>query len=227
MSAPLVSLVVRSLGRPALSHALACIATQVHAPVEAVVVDAGGSGIGSVWLEGLDVRVVADGPFEPASAANAGMEAARGEWIGFLDEGDEIDAGHVTKLLAAAGATGTRVAYSQTRLTDGSRTVKVLGGPFNRNILLRANYISISALLFHRSLLDTGARFDPSLDSLEEWDFWLQLARHGSFAFTGEATASTRAPPGIAGVGAAVQLERQRALAQRDRIMAKWGSPGA
>ena len=227
-SAPLVSLVVRSMGRETLGRALGCIAAQTHRPIEAVVVDAAGSGLVPPAIEALPMTVVRGGPYDRPRAANAGLEAARGEWIGFLDEDDEIDRDHVAQLLATATVAGARVAYSQTRLLDAAgATLRVLGGPFNRNILLRTNYITIHAVLFHRSMLATGARFDPELETFEDWDFWLQLSRHGPFAFSGRPTASYRATAGTSGVGVGPNLDRHRALAQRDRIMAKWGTPSA
>jgi hypothetical protein len=227
MSAPLVSVVVRSMGRDVLPRALGCIAAQAHRPIEAVVVDAAGGGLAPAPPEGLPLRVVRGGPFDRPRAANAGIDAARGEWITFLDEDDEVDPDHVAQLLATATVAGSRVAYSQTRLLDAAgATLRVLGGPFNRNILLRTNYITIHAVLFHRSLLE-GARFDEALDTFEDWDFWLQLSRAGPFAFTGRPTASYRATAGSSGVGVGPNLDRNKALAQRDRIMAKWGTPSA
>jgi glycosyltransferase involved in cell wall biosynthesis len=228
MSAPLVSVVVRSMGREGLPRALGCIAAQTHRPIEAVVVDAAGAGLAPRAPEALPLRVVGGGPFDRPRAANAGIDAARGQWITFLDEDDEIDPDHVAQLLATATVAGTRVAYSQTRLLDAAgATMRVLGGPFNRNILLRTNYITIHAVLFHRSLAESGARFDEALDTFEDWDFWLQLSKAGPFAFTGRPTASYRATAGTSGVGVGPNLDRNKALAQRDRIMAKWGTPSA
>lgn len=226
MSAPLVSVIVRSMGRATLARALGSIAAQTHRPIEAVVVDAAGGGLAPSPLQGLPLTVVQGGPYDRPRAANAGLEAARGEWLAFLDEDDEIDPGHVAHLLATAMVAGTRAAYSQTRLLDGAgATLRVLGGPFNRNILLRTNFIAIHAMLFHHSMLAGGARFDETLDTFEDWDFWLQLSQAGPFAFSGQPTASYRATAGTSGAGAGPNLDRQRALAQRDRIMAKWGTP--
>ena len=228
MSAPLVSLVMRTMGRPTLLRALACIAAQTHRPVEAVVVDAAGQGLQPPAPTGLVMTVVRQGRLDRPHAANAGLAAARGEWIGFLDEDDEIDPDHVAQLLATAMAAGTRAAFSQARLVDAEgKSMRVLGGPFNRNILLRTNYLTMNAVLFHRSLLDGGARFDEALGTLEDWDFWLQLSALGPFAFSGRPTVSYYATTGNSGVGMGPNLDREKALAQRDRLMAKWGSPSA
>lgn len=226
MSPPLVSIVMRTVGRPTLPRALSCVAAQTHRPIEAVVVDAAGSGLVVPAPTGLQVTVVRQGALDRPHAANAGLAAARGDWIGFLDEDDEIDADHVAQLIATAIAAGTRAAFSQARLVDAEgKSMRILGGPYNRNILLRTNYLTMNAVLFHRSLLDGGARFDEGLGTLEDWDFWLQLSAQGPFAFSGRPTVSYYATTGTSGVGMGQNLDRAKALAQRDRLMAKWGTP--
>lgn len=220
---PLVSLIVRTIGRPSLPRALDCIAAQTHRPVEVVLVDAADTGMEMREHRGVPVRVVRRGRLDRAHAANAGLEAARGEWLAFLDEDDEIEPAHVAELLAAARAGAAPAAYSQTRLVDARGNVqRVLGGPFRRDVLLQSNYLAIHAVLFHRAAVDAGCRFDESLPLFEDWDFWLALSRRGDFAFTGRPTATYRAASGGSGAGSGPNLDRDRALAVRERLMRKW-----
>ena len=219
-SPPLTSVVVRTLGRPTLSRALASIAAQTHRPIEIVLVDAAGSGMKMSHYGNVAVRVVSRGePLDRPRAANAGLESTRGAWISFLDEDDEIAPGHLAQLLATATVAGLPVAYSQTQLVENGR---LFGGPFNRGALLQSNYISIHAVAFHRSLVDSGARFDESFATFEDWDFWLQLSRRTDFAFTGQPTALYHAGAGASGAGAGANLDREAVLAQRNRLMQKW-----
>ena len=46
---------------------------------------------------------------------------------------------------------------------------------------MRDNYIPIHAMLFERSLLSKGCRFDENFEIYEDWDFWLQLNQHTEF----------------------------------------------
>jgi glycosyltransferase involved in cell wall biosynthesis len=222
---PLVSVIVRTMARPELARALGCVERQSHRPIEVVLVDAADTGIEPRELRDVALRVVRNGRLERASAANAGLEAAHGEWLLFLDEDDEIEPGHVAQLLAAARASGAPAAYSQTRLVDAQgNTQRIFGGPFHRAALLRSNYLSIHAVLFHRAAVDAGCRLDASLPVFEDWDFWLALSRRGDFVFTGRPTAIYRAAAGQSGAGAGGNLDRERVLAVRERLMRKWGA---
>ena len=222
--APLVSVIVRTMARAELSRALDCVAAQAHRPLEIVLVDAADRGIEMREHRGVPVRVVRHGKLDRARAANAGLEAARGEWLLFLDEDDEIEPTHLADLVAAARAGKAPAAYSQTRLADAQgNSQRIFGGPFHRAALLRSNYLAIHAVLFHRSAVDAGCRFDESLPVFEDWDFWLALARRGDFAFTGRPTAIYRAASGESGAGAGANLDRERVLAVRERLMRKWG----
>ena len=218
-----MSVIVRTVGRPLLARALASVSGQLHRPLEVVLVDAAAAGLAAPRLPGIEVRVAGGSRLDRPSAANAGLEASRGDWIVFLDEDDEFAPEHVSSLVAVALVSGAPVTYSQTRLVDRSgRTLRLLGGPFNRDALLRSNYIHMSAALFSRAFVDAGARFDPSFDGFEDWDFWLQLATRTDFAFTGQPTAIYRAEEGTSGLGAGGNLDREAALARRERLMRKW-----
>jgi glycosyltransferase involved in cell wall biosynthesis len=222
-SQPLASVIVRTIGRDTLSRTIECIERQTWRPIEAVVVRAR-----EVALPALDasipMRIVGEGSLDRPRAANAGLQAARGEWILFLDEDDLIEPDHIETLVAAAQASKARVAYSQTRLVDAKgATQRIFGGPFHRELLKRSNYIAIHAALFHRSFVDEGVRFDESLATFEDWDFWLQLAQRGGFAFVPRPSAIYHAERGASGAGAGANLDRDALLRQRERLMRKWG----
>jgi glycosyltransferase involved in cell wall biosynthesis len=223
-SPPLVSVIVRTMGRPTLPRALSSIARQSHRPLEIVLVDAAASGAAPSPPAGIPMRVVRRGPLDRPRAANAGLEAATGAWIAFLDEDDEIAPDHLASLLAVAMVAGADAAYSQTQLTDeAGRPTRVFGGgPFSREALLRSNYLSIHSVLFSRRFVDEGLRFDASFGMFEDWDFWLSLSSRSPLAFTGKATALYRAGEGASGAGTGTNLDRGAVLAQRERLMKKW-----
>jgi glycosyltransferase involved in cell wall biosynthesis len=227
---PLVSVIVRTLGRGTLVRTLESIAAQTHRPLEIVLVDSAGRRIAMASHRDVPVRVVRGDHLGATAAANSGLEAARGDWIAFLDDDDEIAPEHLASLLATAQAGGTRAAYSQTQLvSEDDQPGRIFGGgPFSRAALLRSNYMAIHAVLFHRSFVDAGVRFDTTLPLFEDWDFWLQLSESADFAFTGRATALYRAASGQSGGGAGANLDRVQAINAHERLMRKWrGSPAS
>src|SRR4051812_11204469 len=115
---PLVSIIVRSMGRASLARALASVAAQTHRPMEIVLVDAKPSGLAMESFDGIPVRVVGGRRLPRAEAANVGLEAAHGAWMLFLDEDDTIAPTHVQSLLSTAMGAHLPVAYSQTMLVD-------------------------------------------------------------------------------------------------------------
>jgi len=221
---PLVSVIVRTVGRDTLARTLDGVIAQSHRPIEIVLVDATGSSVSTPDFKALPMTVVRRGRLDRPRAANAGLDAAKGDAILFLDEDDEIERDHLASLREALGHDGgARVAYSQTRLVDpAGATQRIFGGPFDRAALFRSNYLAIHAVLFERSLLAEGCRFDETMAMFEDWDFWLQLSMRTPFAFTGKPTAIYHAGGGQSGAGSGANLDREALLAARERLMRKW-----
>src|SRR4051812_620779 len=95
---PLVSIIVRTMGRPEIRRALASVLAQTHRPLELVVVDASGGGFPQERFGDIPIRFAGGSPLDRPRAANAGLDAATGEWLLVLDEDDEIAPSHVAML---------------------------------------------------------------------------------------------------------------------------------
>lgn len=195
---PLVSVICRTMGRPELGEALASAAGQTHSRLEIILVDAATRGEAACREDCADERVVLvlpESPLSRPSAANAGLERARGEYLLFLDEDDWLAPDHVERLLDfLAGQQQVRAAYSSTRKTDvtGKATLETFQQPFDRLLLMRDNYIPIHSMLFARGLIDEGCRFDDDFEIFEDWDFWLQLSERTDFHHIDRCTAFYR-----------------------------------
>jgi glycosyltransferase involved in cell wall biosynthesis len=225
---PLVSIVVRSMARPSLSEALASIAAQDYQPIEALVVAACGAAhpvpaqtIGNHRLRFVPGEARRSRP----QAANAGIDAATGGWITFLDDDDVLLPGHVSGLVDVLRNAGTcNVAYTLARARFADGTTQTVGQPFAPIELYERNYIHLSMALFARELVARGCRFDESLDILQDWDFFIQCAQHTRFHFEPRQTFEWRAEVGNSGAGAGINQDDARFATFRDRIYRKWAT---
>ncbi len=216
---PLVSIVVRTKDRPALlREALESVVAQEWRPLEAVVVNDGGAPVDHVVsaLDGrLPVRLVNhESSRGRAAAANSGVEASEGTWVGFLDDDDLYLPAHVGLVLEAARAESAEAAYAGCRILHPGTGAEgeVLAHPFDPEVLLLANYIPTCSVLIRREAIRSVGGFDESLSSLEDWDLWIRLSDRLHFAHTSEVTSVYRAGP--ASVGGDMAEERWATMEQ-------------
>lgn len=184
---PLVSIIVRSMGRPELRQALESLAAQDYPALEVIVVDATGGAHPPLpdiaWRPGHHVRVVGGTRrlLRP-HAANVGLDVVQGEWFGFLDDDDSFDADHVSGLMQVALTTDKLVVYGLTRLVDAEGETRSLAGlPFNRAIMFHASVMCFPTALISRKVREMGCRFDERFEIYEDWDFFSQIAEHSDF----------------------------------------------
>ena len=226
-----VSIICRTLGRAELQQALQSIAAQSYSNIEIVLVDAAGSS--SLDFAGATgdrpVELVTTGkPLSRSQAANAGLDAAHGKYIQFLDDDDWIAPDHISQLLATLeGRNEFGAVYSSTQKTDaaGGSLDYVFREDFDPILLMRDNYIPIHAILFDSALLHKGCRFDEAFDIYEDWDFWIQLSQHTSFKHVDVITAFYReggdSDTAVADVSLRYQADNDLGKA-RAAIFEKW-----
>jgi len=225
-NAPLVSILIRSMDRPTLDRAIASAVSQTWPNLEVVVVAACGSVHRTLPSpkNGRDIRlIVRDEKLTRAEAANVALESARGEWLNFLDDDDELLPEHVNTLMSAPRPNGERVVFSRTRVIDAKG--KVLGHVShagNRVQLFTHSRATVDAMLFHRSLIDEGLRFDPEFLAHEDHDFQVACATRTDFVFVNRATAIWHAQAGESGSGFGVNDDPQQRADAIRRIRQKW-----
>jgi len=224
-SRPLVSVLIRTMGRATLVRAIAAAVAQSHRPLEIVVVNASGSPLPPLPATGeVALRMVEGGPYDRPRAANAGLDHAKGDWLVFLDDDDAFAPNHVESLLAAiARSDGARVAYSASAVVEPDGRVRmIIGAEFNRQHLFIGNYMQIGAVLFHRSLVEEGARFDERIGCFEDWDFVIQLAQLTHFVYTARPTNYWCAYAGESGAGLGANKRDEATRPFHDMVVAKW-----
>ena len=221
---PLVSVLIRSMDRPTLKAALDSVALQTYSNLEVVIINALGKGHSALDAScgRFPMRLVGgEGSLERSRAANLGMESARGDYLIFLDDDDLFLPEHLTKLTKALLDGKELAAYTGVKLVDKEdSTVLILDEPWNAIRLRGANYLPIHAVLFDRSLLDVGCRFNETLDSMEDWEFWLQVSQNTAFLNIPGISAMYRIALGTSGLSQEGNAEKH--IVNRAAIFEAW-----
>jgi GT2 family glycosyltransferase len=204
---PRVSVILRTKDRPGLlAEALASLRAQSLHDFETVLVNAGGPIPEPVLAPapGRGLRVVVPAPpGRRSQSLNAGLAAARGLFVAYLDDDDLYRPTHLERLAAAlesdpeCGAAFSSVdQIRQHRGPDGLyRDGEILctyGRPFDPNRILFRNDVPLIALLHRSDLVEKTGPFDEELDLYEDWDFLIRLSAVTRFRFVPETTAVYR-----------------------------------
>lgn len=185
---PSVSVIVPAYNaQDTLARAVASALGQTHVEAEVVVVNDGSTDATTSVAESMrarDARVrVIHQPNRGLSAArNAGLDAARGEFVQFLDADDTLEPAAAAALVASAcdgGATGAAGAFALVDADGGEiATQDAPRGPLDHAALRGLPFVIVSSLLTRRDVF-TQARFDPQCSRVEDYDLWFRLARAG------------------------------------------------
>ena len=114
---PLVSIIVRTCGRPAvLRETLVSLRKQTYDNIEVVVVEDGAAAAEEMIREEFpDLNILYHATGEKAGRSRAGnlaMEMAHGKYLNFLDDDDLFYADHVEVLVASLVKSGKQAAYA-------------------------------------------------------------------------------------------------------------------
>ncbi len=225
---PLVSVIIRTQDKPdLLKEAISSVAQQTYPCIEVIVVNDGGTDIKSVISPFSEAffalrQIKLEENKGRAYAANIGLEAAKGDFIIFLDHDDLFDPDHIEHLVNALKENSSAgAAYSGVRVLEADGTEHtIFNEPFDPVKLRMEAYLPIHSVLFRRSLLDKGVSFDTNLQVYEDWDFWLQLSEITDFIHVDRFSATYRAI-GTSGVGAGSHDNVKKAEAHK-ALLSKW-----
>ena len=193
----LVSIICRTIGRPELQQALHSVLTQSYSPIEIILVNASKADLSGFDTANTSIKVLnPDKLLSRAEAANHGLDAAKGDYLMFLDEDDWISNNHVQNLLIKLKANlRVKAVYSSAQKTnkEGLPLDYIFNTDYDHSLLMRDNYIPIHTMLFNSSIVNRGCRFDDRFEIYEDWDFWLQLSQYTDFQHVPDVTAFYRA----------------------------------
>jgi glycosyltransferase involved in cell wall biosynthesis len=181
---PLVSVIVPTYNRAhVLDRAVRSVLEQTLRDFELIVVDDGSTDSTPQVLGGFDhkLRVVSQENRGVSAARNAGIAAARGELLAFLDSDDEWTAeklGRQTALFRRSNP--FFICHTDELWMRNGKEVpqkgihRKQGGWFFERALERC-LISPSSVMISRALLDQVGVFDEDLRAAEDYDLWLRV----------------------------------------------------
>jgi len=171
-----------------LAGTIRSLRRQTHPEIEVVVVDDGSTdGTGEIARSfGEPVRLLRQENAGPSVARNAGLAAARGEYVAFLDADDEFEPERVAVLVRALEGASARASFATTDawLWDGSRRLcrynpSDLGaGEVGMTRFLDDNRPYIGILARREVLIEAGG-FRSDLWLNEDFHLWLRLLAGG------------------------------------------------
>jgi glycosyltransferase involved in cell wall biosynthesis len=180
MSGPSTSVIIPVLnGEDFILAALASVLRQLDAHDEVIVIDDGSTDGTRRLLDGCDARVrviETAGRRGPSTSRNAGLAAARGGYIAFLDHDDLWPAGRHAALSGLLGADETvdavagriRIRAEHNGAADSYRELDGRHAP-----------AMLGSCLYRRSLIDRTGLFDEDMRFGEDLNYHVRLAESG------------------------------------------------
>lgn len=187
-AAPLVSVIVPTYDRPVLLAAtLATIERQSYPALEIIVVNDGGQDVGEVVARFPRARLITQPENRgPAAARNRGLVEARGTFVIFFDDDDEMFPDHISALVHALLRSGLDVAYGQMIncfAVPAGRDRYAMSSFAGHDALLDhadiqwAGSLATTAVMFRRDVVEAIGGVDDAVLCAEDYEFWLRLAQ--------------------------------------------------
>jgi len=177
----LVSIIITTYNRKSyLRGAALSVLSQDYPEKEVIVVDDGSTDGSAAEAEGLPLTYIHKENGGISSARNAGLAAARGDYIAFLDVDDLWLKGKLSTQMKSMEAEGYKISYTDEiwirngkRVNQKLRHKKYTGWIFEQCLPLCI--ISPSSVVIKREVFDSVGLFDERLPACEDYDLWLRV----------------------------------------------------
>jgi glycosyltransferase involved in cell wall biosynthesis len=179
-----------------IGEAIDSVLAQTFTDWELTVVDDGSTDATADVVAGYSdgrIGLVRTGNGGPSSARNRALAESRSPYVAFLDADDLWRRDKLERQVAVMEAKPDvgLVHTDMETLKDGERspypTPTTLYGPESQFVRLAAgNFIASPSVLLRRVLLDRYGGFDEEFWTSEDFELWMRLAPHTTFAYIDE-----------------------------------------
>jgi hypothetical protein len=173
-----------------IESTIASVRAQTYHAIEIVVADDGSRDGTAERAEALGATVVRTSGVGPGGARNAGLDAATGEFIQFLDADDMLAPGKIGRQIALLASTGADIAWepfhhlvpteSSGTFELGRRVVPTLTADLAASLLSAKGFMQIGAVLIRRTPITDGVRFLEGREAVEDVRYLVELAMRGA-----------------------------------------------
>lgn len=187
MPSPLVSVVIPAYNHAAyLTETIRSALNQTFRDFEVVVVDDGSSDdtpdVAASF--GEEIRYIRQANSGMAGSRNTGIQAARGQFIGFLDDDDLWEPTYLAEVMSimqsdheiAACYVGVQIIDGDGELLSQVSTKTVLSGTLY-DVLIDGGFFPPSTVTVRKTCLNEVGLFDRNLQGYADWDMWLRISR--------------------------------------------------
>ncbi len=191
---PLITVIVPAYNRAAtITDCVRSVQAQTYTNWELLVVDDGSSDgtpevVAKLAQDDPRIRLIQQSRNGGAQAArNAGIRAAMGTWVAFLDSDDQYLPQSLEKRVALAQKENVSVVHSECHVIEPSGSRKIYGVPpisgHAYSTLLAHEGPLYQGLLVAKEALQRINYLDERIVAFQEWDTSIRLARYYRIAF--------------------------------------------
>lgn len=191
---PKVSIVIPTYNRADfLPKAIQSVLNQTYRNWEIIIIDDGSTdnteGIVKSYKEARIRYILHKSNLGLSAARNTGIKNSRGEYIAFLDSDDEWFPEKISCQMNIFQKEDSKCGVVCTggyRIKDNQiisiKSVPINIDSFNEKFLFK-NITWTSSVLVKKECFKKAGLFDENLESCEDWDMWIRIAKYYKFIF--------------------------------------------
>ncbi len=219
---PVVSIVIPFYNDSFVEQSIVSALSQTYEKIEVVLVNDGSTSHTDLIKPYLNkIKYIEKENGGTATALNAGIKQANGDYIAWLSSDDFFHRDKITKQIQLLDQNGGRFCHTSYALIDSENKIisSLNGMNFPKkvhlvNTLIKGCVINGSSVLIKNDVFSSIGLFDESLPYAHDYDLWLRMLPHYQFYYIHEDLIFYRIHEKMGSKQHASEVEREVALIQ-------------